>query len=263
MSGRTVTLPGVERFVAVASLPRTGSNLVCLALGATGQVPTPQEWMNPKAFDLYRPSRPAPRRLTHRRAVRRIGRMLGVDSWTSVPRYSSAAMHRFVLDTVPAQTSTDGTATLKVMWSHYQEGLLECGLGLERLEVPLVWIRTTRRDRLGQAVSFARALSTWQWTSNASSSKDPEYDAEVIDRCLRTIDTGERGWDDYFAALGVTPLEVVYEDLDREYETVMSSVLQHCGIDAPVPPRQLERQRDSTNAEWIARYRSERGLDRN
>lgn len=262
MSGRVWRLPGVTRIVAIASTPRTGSNLLAMALGATGSLPAPMEWLNPKAFELMLPGRPTPMPRLERRVVRRLGRSLGAQSLASISRFSPNAVHRYMVDMCPSRTAADGTMTLKVMWPHYEQAVIECGLAFEHLAVPVVWLRTTRRDRLLQAVSLARALSSWKWTSEAVSRTEEVYESALIDRCLVTIASGEQGWDGYFAALGVTPFEVVYEDLDDRYEDVVRAALRHCAIDAPVPPRQLERQRDSITDEWLERYCSERGVER-
>lgn len=261
---RSWSLPA-ERLVVIASTPRTGSNLVCTGLGATGVVPVPAEWLNPGDFHHWCDThgRRAPRPVLHRRAVRRLGRAIGVESFASLSRHSPRQVLRYVRSRAGTELAPDGTLVLKAMWLHYDELLLATGLDLNSLGVPVVWMRTRRVDRVQQAVSLARARATHQWTAGHAARGRVEYDPDEIDRGLRSIDEWELGWDAYFVERGITPHTVVYEDLDARYEEVMAGVLRHCGIDAPVPPRQIERQRDGLSAEWVERYRSDRGLDRN
>jgi len=257
-----LVLPDVNRLLAVASTPRTGSNLLCRGLGATGLVPTPDEWLVEKQLARWEGSRPLGRPLLHRRMVRRAGRTLGVERLASVSRYARAPLERYLVERSRAEQSMDGTASIKVMWSMYFDFLVQADLGFHSLSQPVVWVRTRRADRLRQAVSLARALTSQQWGSTSTPVRAVEFDAALIERCLGSIEYGERGWDSYFASHRIDPFEVVYEDLDRDYEAVMAAVFRHCDIDAAVPARQLERQADATTEEWIARYRSERGAGR-
>lgn len=261
---RNRSLPA-DRLVVVASTPRTGSNLLCSGLGATGVIPAAAEWLNPADVRSWCETRGrrAPDVLLHRRAVRRLGRTIGVGSFSSLSRYSPRQVRRYVLERMATEQSPDGTAVLKTMWLHYSELLLASGIDFATVGIPVVWVRTTRLDRVQQSVSLARARATSQWMAGRAAQGRAEYDPDEIDRGLRSIDEWERGWDAYFLELGITPHTVVYEDLDARYEEVMAGVFSHCGIDAPVPPRQIERQRDGQSAEWVERYRSDRGLDRN
>jgi LPS sulfotransferase NodH len=68
-------------------------------------------------------------------------------------------------------------------------------------------------------------------------------------------------WHRFFAANGVEPLLVTYEDLRRSPEDATKDVLDFLEIPSAGVPIQVRtgRQANRTNDDWIARYRSETG----
>ena len=82
------------------------------------------------------------------------------------------------------------------------------------------------------------------------------------------IAQGEKAWLDLYEKLGVTPLEVAYEDLTTSdgYRQTIRRVLRHLDLDdtIEIPRPRTERQSDSTNDYWVDRFlneRSQRGLE--
>jgi LPS sulfotransferase NodH len=68
-----------------------------------------------------------------------------------------------------------------------------------------------------------------------------------------------------FSELGVSPLELIYEDLvtDDGYEHAIRAVIGHLRIEAPdlvVPNRRTHRQADELTEEWVVRYEADRAL---
>jgi LPS sulfotransferase NodH len=116
------------------------------------------------------------------------------------------------------------------------------------------WIRTTRNDRLRQAVSTVRAMQTGMWTALLESRGEPVYDADRITGSLNNIRQYEAGWDRYFERIGVSPFTITYEQIDADYQGTMAAVFDYLGVHAAVPPRQITRQADALNDEWVARY---------
>jgi trehalose 2-sulfotransferase len=117
-------------------------------------------------------------------------------------------------------------------------------------------IRLTRRDRVAQAVSWARAAQDGVWvvsdTDAAAPVREPVYSYDLIARLEGLLIEGEHGWPELCAELGVAPLEVVYEDLvdTATYSDTIRSALDHLGIDhtdvAIAPPRTTDRPTRST-----------------
>ena len=173
-------------------------------------------------------------------------------------RFTRRTVHR-VLDRLAQRHTIDGVLSVKVMWGAYSWMFLAHGLDAGYWGVPVSWVRIQRRDRLAQALSFQRAITTEAWTATMRPTGEPTYDRADIDHAMRFIDHAERNWDTHFTDVGLEPLTVTYEALDADYGTTVRTVLDHLGAaGAPVPPRQLERQADALTAEWRARYLAER-----
>ncbi|HZM40855.1 MAG TPA: Stf0 family sulfotransferase, partial [Acidimicrobiales bacterium] len=128
-------------------------------------------------------------------------------------------------------------------------------------------IRLTRRDRVAQAVSWARAAQDGVWvvsdTEPAAPATEPVYSYELIAALEGLLIEGEHGWPELCADLGTVPLDVVYEDLvdPATYPDTIRSALDHLGVDhtglAIAPPR-TRRQADEINQDWVERYRADR-----
>lgn len=155
------------------------------------------------------------------------------------------------------RTGPTGVLSMKVMWTQYDSVMLSRDLSADHWGVPAEWLRTSRVDRVRQAVSVVRAKQTGQWTAEGRPVANPAYDAADIAASLAAENRYEGKWDAYFADIGVEPFAVSYEQLDADYDGTMASVLSHLGVDTPVPPRQLKRQGDAINDEWVARFLAE------
>ena len=86
----------------------------------------------------------------------------------------------------------------------------------------------------------------------------------VIDVTRRDrVRDGEAGWRRLYAELGLTPCQVVYEDLasPEGYEPTIRAVLAHLGLDdytRPIPAPQTRRQSNDLNEAWVATYLADR-----
>lgn len=135
-------------------------------------------------------------------------------------------------------------------------------LSLLRSAFPRVeFIRISRRDKLRQAISKARATQTglWKVQPGRNESGDARYDRELIECAMREAEDEERIWDEFFAKNSIQPLAVEYEELCRSYEATIAAVLNflHIGtrranITSPV----TKKQSDAVSAEWERRYRA-------
>jgi trehalose 2-sulfotransferase len=135
-------------------------------------------------------------------------------------------------------------------------------VGLTRLEsffpTSLKYIFIQRSDKIGQAVSLARAEQTDQWMSGQATQREPQYNYFQIRSCLREIKLQEKGWETYFMERGLKPYRVNYEELAASPEPVILSALDYLGINRPagfqVPTPRIQKQGDSLSEEWIARF---------
>jgi LPS sulfotransferase NodH len=129
-------------------------------------------------------------------------------------------------------------------------------------EPSFVWVR--REDVVAQAVSWAKAAQTGQWASFQPVQAEPEFDFDYIDGLYHLARVHDAAWARWFAAHGVEPIRVVYEELAADPAAVTEDVLARLGLE-PTPdggpaPMELSRQADAVNLDWAARYRRLAGL---
>lgn len=217
------------RGYAVCTVPRSGSSFLGLLLRSTGQLGRPQEYFN------------AP-------AMRKI---FGPDYPDDPERQLQAV------------TELGATANrvygVKVFAEHFDR--IKLVRWTERLP-SLSFVHLERRDRLGQAISFARAMQTQQWWAGEAANREPSYDGASIDKALRWLGRGEARWRYYFARNGLPMLTLVYEELAASPQAAAESVARHIGLDQvpTVDSAQIAGsviQRDVLSDEWRARFLAE------
>jgi LPS sulfotransferase NodH len=164
------------------------------------------------------------------------------------------------LDRVRAARSSGGLYGLKLhahhLTRHFPDGDVEARLG------PIRWIYVTREDTLGQAISWARAQQTGAWASWQRPDLPPVYSRRRIVRCLAQIHEGEATWEAHFAARGVRPLRLRYEQLAVDLQGAVRAALEWLGVPGAeavdVPPPRLKRQADGVSSAWRARFEAGR-----
>jgi len=225
----------------LCSLPRVGSFLLGELLHSTGLVGYAGEWfLWPERARLWR-------------------------EW-------GVASHDAYLDRVLEEgTSANGVFAAKVMWGHMGEFLLyarrvagdyECD-DRTAIEAMLpspryVWLRRT--DVVAQAVSWTKAAQTNDWRGGGEE-KPVAYSFEQIDWLEHQIRVWDGAWRRWFAAQGIEPLLLSYEELAADPTGTVDRVLSLLGLERPAggpgPVSTLRRQADEVSELWIARYRAE------
>jgi LPS sulfotransferase NodH len=154
------------------------------------------------------------------------------------------------------------------------EGVPEEGHRLLASVFPrLRYIRLIRRDKVRQAVSLWRAIQTWQWREDGPSGvPEPEgergadgaplrYSFDALDQLREGLEAEERWWDGYFAAAGIEPLTIFYEDFADQHDRAVRGILRYLEIpfddDRPLPSPSMRRQSDGRSHEWVERFRTE------
>jgi LPS sulfotransferase NodH/SAM-dependent methyltransferase len=215
----------------IASLPRSGSQFLASELWKTGLLGAPCEYLFP-AYDM----RPMMNRL------------------------KSVSPADYIAKLLACRTSRNGVFGMNVHIQHFN-AFLRAYPVLPEVLAPLTFIHTTRRNKVAQAVSMAKAYQTSAWTSQMKSNLSSKYDRKLIETCLEDVAQQERDWEVWFASNNVTPFRVVYEDLAADRAGMVRSIIELLGVqdDEPekieLPP--VEKQSDSTNKEWIARFEAE------
>lgn len=241
--------PGVTYLICTN--PRSGSWLLSEGLAATSLAGNPREW-----FNILEEQ--------HHRARWRM------DSTTDLPYSTYLGIAR------AQSTTSNGVSGIKL--HHYQfadlprrmadiDGLR--GLTADALMCRLfpgaryIWL--TRRDKTRQAISFLLAATTDEWWTTedaapgtrATGAAEPEFDPKAVARLERIFANRDSDWQAFFTRNGVTPFVIVYEDLARDYQGTIASVLDWLGLPgsaASIPPPRLKRQSDERNEDWLARH---------
>ncbi|MEG3144162.1 Stf0 family sulfotransferase [Sphingomonas sp. RT2P30] len=139
--------------------------------------------------------------------------------------------------------------------------------GLAALLAPIfpapTYVHLARRDRLRQAISAVAASESGLWRSipNVGEQEpraEPQFDLDRIERLIGYSDYCHGHWDNFFAALGVAPHRVTYEQLAADYQLTVANVLLYLGSDAPPPPVRMRRQATDRNEAVVMRYLRER-----
>lgn len=122
----------------------------------------------------------------------------------------------------------------------------------------IVYLR--RRDRIRQAVSYARASMSgvWRKEQEKPGAEPVEYSDEAIEAAKRGIAFQEGVWEQMFGELGIEPLTIWHEDAVADGELIVRTVADHLGVSidpgsaVEVPP--VEKQAAEDSLAWAERY---------
>lgn len=122
-----------------------------------------------------------------------------------------------------------------------------------------IFVRVSRDDLLGQAISLVRAKQTNEWSSRRSGQgRAATYSFTQIEDEMKFILATNNEWDIYFARSQVTPMRVRYEEIVENRERVLSAIADRANVTLKFIPSLeesgLERQRDDLSDEWRWRY---------
>ena len=126
----------------------------------------------------------------------------------------------------------------------------------------LQFIQLSRRDKLRQAISHARALQTdlWKIVEGRSPIAEAKFDPEQIAQCLESANVEEKIWSDFFCRNKIEPFRLTYEELCHDYKGRMEAVLEFLHIRLPrktvLGNPMTVHQTDAITAEWEKRYRA-------
>ncbi len=235
----------------ICTNPRSGSWLLSDGLAATSAAGNPREWFN-VAEESQRTAQ-----------------------WHG--HYGAASFERYLRHVLTLGTTSNGIFGVKFHYYQFAD-LAGRMANLDRFRefslreqistafpcAKYIWL--LRTDKARQAISYYRAYASGDWwlldtpqkASRANARREPAFDALAIREIERTLLQNEMRWRSYFAAAGVEPLVVTYEELSGEYLTVLPRVLEWLGVSAireiPIRAPRLMRQADGKTEEWLAKY---------
>lgn len=230
----------------IAATHRCGSYLFCDLLARYGGLPFPEEHLNENLVSARR-QLALPADMPGAEVLRRL-------------RSQSERQH--------------GRFAIKAMWPAFVTGMFQIAreqLGHTRQVNRIIaelfpgakYILVRRRNKIGQAVSYHRALLTGVWRSavdEAEARPEPEvlhYSYRAIHRCWTSIQEDENGWLTYFKANHISWHEVWYEDLLKQRKETLDAALAYLGVAprcAEPPDPGFRRVSDDTNREWSRRF---------
>lgn len=211
----------------LCATPRSGSTLLCGLLKATGVAGLPESYFR-------QPDEPA--------WARRWGVTGGYDA--------------YVQAVVAAGTTDNGVFGARLMWGTVDEVVAKlddaqpggrAATDLEQLNLAFDqprFVYLWRDDIVAQAVSWLRAEQTAFWQDgDGTNGLEPRYDRERLRSLVRMIDEHNAAWRAWFAATGVTPHPIRYEDLIADMDRITRDLLAFLGVEAPADHRVGARHR--------------------
>ena len=235
------TRPSVSYLVC--STPRCGSTLLSEGMWSSNSMGIPMEYFN-KVF---------------------------VPLLSS--RWESGSLSGYLQDLVARRTDRTGAFGIKTHWAqlvHFhaeyrrEQGLpslslvnseivcREYGRFLSDAFPGTCYIHITRLNRIRQAVSWYVGSLSGEWALREGQEVSQKrtfvpYNFDALLRYLLALDAAEACWREFFRINGITPITIVYEELEKHYEEGMKNLM--AAVDLPpvdVPAPQLKRQADET-----------------
>jgi len=250
MGGLFHKLRHPRRCYVVCAIPRSGSNLLTDGLHATRRAGRPKQFFLRKSESDFAAAH-------------------NLDL--------SAGFAAYVQDIIAATATSNEVFGFKLM-SWYLDDFLDrlrgagafghagtTDLDLLRNAFPgLKFVHVSRRHKLRQALSKARAHQTglWKVQEGKAVQREPQFDAELIEQCLQESEEQEKLWERFFQRIGIDPLRVEYENLCEDYAATIRRVLDFLQISltrrAQIGPPATVRQADDISRAWEKRFLAER-----
>jgi trehalose 2-sulfotransferase len=232
----------LRRAYLIASTPRCGSTFLTSVLWQTGVLGAPAEYWN-----------------FHKR-VKPVA--TGIKM---MQRLDATSPDDYLNKLLACRTTRNGIFGVKVLFVQFSQALKRFPQVLERL-APLTYIYIEREDKVAQAVSLAKLAQHGGWPERRgrawqARSVAVPYDRDMISLSLARLEQQTTGWRQWFETNKIDPFVVKYEKLAADQNAVVRSIKELLGAQDDEPQevrfKAIERQGDSTNREWVARYKSE------
>lgn len=246
-----------RRLLVIASVERTGSTLLCSLLRGTKAAGTPIEYLNihTRNFANFRRQHGVPKIKSQLRPLGWLRSLTRRYPWRNVSWFESGSYRHYLNKIAAVNTTDNGVFGIKMHWNQYQRHMLSLGITTDFWQVPVTWVRITRRDEIRQAISFVRAAQTDSWNSNMVAVSEPAYDGPAIEAALARIAEENAQWSTYFASNNISPLHITYEELIGDTPATIGKIMNLIGAQVgAIPASRVRPQSDSRNAQWAAQF---------
>jgi LPS sulfotransferase NodH len=222
----------------LASAPRAGSTHFSHVLWRTGCLGAPLEYLNFEPLGPYGFAATSPSSQQ--------------QLWRSVLRRRCSPNGVFGLKAFPAQLEQLQQTNPPLL-----DDVLATVLPRDRPR-RIVYLR--RRDRIAQAVSYARASlsGVWRKEQETLGPAPIEYSQEALESAEQGIVFQEGVWERMFNDLRIEPLRVWHEDVLANAEQTAGQVADYLGV--PIDPQagvrvpEIEKQSRGDAEDWLTKY---------
>jgi len=250
MGGLLHNLRHPRRCYVVCAVPRSGSNLLTDGLHATRRAGRPKQFFLEKFEADYGAKHGLDPAKDYAGYVRGIISAKTISNEVFGFKLMSWYLDDFLNRLRETRAFGDaGTSDLKLLQNAFPR---------------LKFVHVFRRNKLRQALSTARALQTglWKVQKGKTIQREPQFDAELIEQCLKDGRRQESVWQRFFHENAIDPFCVEYEKLCKDYEDTIRAVLDFLRISLPlrtrIGPPITVRQADDISRAWEERFVAER-----
>jgi len=217
----------------LATVPRSGSTYCAIRFWQSGLLGAPMEYLNFRVVGNL---------------LRRLGYSVEMEAMSLVNYWQ---------DVERLRTSANGVYGFKMFIANYIEIAKRAPDFLAEIRPDHV-VYLTRRDDIGQAMSYSRAQRSKAWFAGVPGTPEVGYDFAHIRMCLRSINHQKNAWEKTFDLTGTTPIRITYEDLLERGDACIQDVQSAMGIApesrSPIDVPMIERQTDGVSLEWRERF---------
>ncbi len=235
-----------DTYYIICATHRSGSTLLCHALGETRYAGDPQEY-----FQYGAPH--------------------------SIKWKENEQLEEYIKRVFKSKSRSNGVSGIKIMWNQLEE-LVEIAKnrGYDDIsiwniyeyfpDVKFIWL--TRYDKIRQGISLWKALETGVWLEKTETNikKKVDFDLQQIHFQVILSKREDRNWQKIFRKNRIKPLKISYEDFIENYDMTLIKILNFLNISTPKyivkyisrkgPP--LKKQADDRSEKFVRLYRKKR-----
>jgi trehalose 2-sulfotransferase len=236
----------VKQFYIIATIPRTGSHLLCELLESTGIAGHPREPFSGMNVPILS------------------------KQW----KFEFVDFRDYLSEIVRRGMTPNGVSGTKLQWD--QTNLIRQRLSLDgakpgeiitKLFPDVSYIFLTRNDIRGLAISYYRAVKTNDWWQKKNvfnpqiNAPDPPYDSTEIRQLEKQFSSLQENWIRFFSKTEIKPIHIDYAELDKDHAGVTRRCLEHLKLDPAAFDDSFQptfiKQADAVSRSWRKRLDDE------